>query len=95
MDNKLIEAFDAFMRQQAKRVERFDNDNAIIYNIYKSLFKNDTDDEQKLLNITEEFVELDIIVHIPAMILTEDGTYYPGEDNYDPNIEFFSVMISK
>lgn len=96
MSNKQLGAFDTFMRQQAERVDRFDNDDAIIYNVYKPLFKTDeAGEDDQLIDIPEDFVDLDIIVHLPAMILTDEGTYYPGEDDYDASIEFFSVMVSK
>jgi hypothetical protein len=96
MSNEQIVAFDAFIKEQAERVDRFDNDEAIVYNIYKPLFKNgEAGEDDQLINIPEDFVDLDIIVHLPAMILTDEGTYYPGEDDYDASIEFFSVMVSK
>lgn len=90
MNDNLIHAFDVFIKEQSKRVDKLENDDSIVYNIYKQINTN-----FDLISIPNKFNSLKYIIHIPYVILTENGLYYPGTNNYDENIECFSIMVSK
>ena len=78
-------------------VKKIENDDYIFYNVYKRLneerkLRLEQEIKSKFLN---EYKAIDF--HYPEIIITEnlDLPYYVGLDEYDKNIEFFTIRIEK
>lgn len=94
MEDK-IDIFYNWLLANFKKIEKYENEEYILFNIYSDLTKlfeignNLTDQMDSFLDGFESQG------HTPRFILTDDKIYEVGIDTYDPEIEFFTLRIKK
>ena len=67
----------------------FENEDYTVLNIYTKVDYNFHE------TLPIEFQTLDIEYNFPDVIMTEGNNYYPGVEDYNEKIEYFTLRIKK